>query len=200
LKDQTPLIAVLVVFPLLALAATLPYLVRQYRLRGSLGVGHLALAGAFSAYLVVIAFFVILPVHPVTANFCDVHGVPAYVSPLRIVDRIHNEMGTFHERPWESDSLRQLVLNVALFIPMGVFLRVLFARSIAVSVALAVAASLLIELTQLTGDWFIYPCAYRYFDTADLLANTLGAFIGAFAAARVQERLSSSRRSGPRPS
>jgi len=39
--------------------------------------------------------------------------------------------------------------------------------------------SALIECTQLTGDWFLYPCAYRIFDVDDLLANSLGALIGA---------------------
>jgi hypothetical protein len=42
--------------------------------------------------------------------------------------------------------------------------------------------SLLIEFTQLTGDWFLYPCAYRLFDVDDLAANTSGALLGGFAA------------------
>ena len=38
--------------------------------------------------------------------------------------------------------------------------------------------SLLFELTQLTGLWFIYPRSYRTFDVDDLLANTLGGLLG----------------------
>ena len=35
-----------------------------------------------------------------------------------------------------------------------------------------------IELTQLTGLWGIYPCAYRQFNVDDLLLNTLGVMAG----------------------
>ncbi len=38
--------------------------------------------------------------------------------------------------------------------------------------------SLLIETTQLTGIWGIYPCAYRLFDVDDLITNTLGGILG----------------------
>src|SRR5699024_783337 len=49
-------------------------------------------------------------------------------------------------------------------------------------VAAGFGVSLAIELTQLTGNWFTYPCAYRLFDTDDLIANTVGAAIGVVAA------------------
>ncbi len=39
--------------------------------------------------------------------------------------------------------------------------------------------SLACELTQLTGIWGIYPCAYRAFNVDDLLLNTLGCVSGA---------------------
>jgi uncharacterized RDD family membrane protein YckC len=38
--------------------------------------------------------------------------------------------------------------------------------------------SLFFELTQLTGVWFIYPCAYRLFSVDDLILNTVGAALG----------------------
>lgn len=43
--------------------------------------------------------------------------------------------------------------------------------------------SLGVELTQLTGLWGLYPCAYRQFDVDDLILNTAGV-VGGFAAAR----------------
>lgn len=42
-----------------------------------------------------------------------------------------------------------------------------------------------IELTQYTGIWGLYRCAYRYFDIGDLIANPAGALIGSIAAAVV---------------
>lgn len=35
-----------------------------------------------------------------------------------------------------------------------------------------------VELTQLTGTWGIYPCAYRQFNIDDLLMNALGVMSG----------------------
>ena len=37
-----------------------------------------------------------------------------------------------------------------------------------------------VELTQLTGFWGLYPCAYRQFDVDDLLMNFTGVCGGAF--------------------
>lgn len=39
--------------------------------------------------------------------------------------------------------------------------------------------TLSIELTQLTGIWGLYPCAYRQFNVDDLLLNLLGVLAGA---------------------
>ena len=62
------------------------------------------------------------------------------------------------------------------------FVRHLLNRGFLATVAIGAGVSFLIELTQLTGDWGLYPCAYRYFSTADLITNTIGAGIGAFCA------------------
>lgn len=63
--------------------------------------------------------------------------------------------------------------------------------------ALAFAAGLSfgIEITQLTGLWGIYPCAYRLFDVDDLILNISGAMAG-YALARGIGRL---RRDGLSP-
>ncbi|WP_420709587.1 VanZ family protein, partial [Streptomyces sp. FxanaA7] len=82
----------------------------------------------------------------------------------------------------QNPALTQVLLNVALFIPLGMFVRYMFGRSLPVTVAIGLGVSLLIETTQLTGDWFIYPCPYRLFDVDDLIANGLGGVIGALAA------------------
>ena len=75
-----------------------------------------------------------------------------------------------------------MILNVALFVPLGMFARYMLRRGFLATVAIGFGASLLIELTQLTGNWGLYPCAYRFFTTSDLIANTTGAAIGALAA------------------
>ena len=70
------------------------------------------------------------------------------------------------------------MLNVLLFVPLGYFLRVILHRGVVVAAGAGFALSLLIELTQKTGDWHLYSCAYRLFDVDDLIVNTLGAVVG----------------------
>jgi uncharacterized RDD family membrane protein YckC len=45
-------------------------------------------------------------------------------------------------------------------------------------VPLAFGISLVLELSQITGLFGIYPCPYRYFDVDDLINNTAGATFG----------------------
>ncbi len=67
---------------------------------------------------------------------------------------------------------------MALFVPLGFLLWRLVPGGAWGALAVAVACSLSIEVTQGTGLWFIYDCAYRVFDVDDVLANTLGAALG----------------------
>lgn len=72
----------------------------------------------------------------------------------------------------------QVVLNVALFVPFGFGLRMLSELSGRSIVVIALACSLTIEISQGTGLWFIYDCAYRVMDADDVVANALGAATG----------------------
>ena len=70
----------------------------------------------------------------------------------------------------------------------SVLLRVRARRGVLVAGSVGLAVSLLIELTQYTGIWGLYPCAYRYFDVGDLIANPTGAVVGSILAALVVGR------------
>lgn len=72
----------------------------------------------------------------------------------------------------------QIYLNVLLFVPWGILARFLFKVNFRTALLSGFAASLFIELTQLTGVWGIYGCRYRTFDADDLLTNTLGVVFG----------------------
>ena len=67
-------------------------------------------------------------------------------------------------------------------------MRVLLGRGILTAVFVGFAVSLFIELTQFTGVWGIYPCAYRVFDVDDLVTNTLGALAGSLLSLAVPRR------------
>jgi glycopeptide antibiotics resistance protein len=72
----------------------------------------------------------------------------------------------------------QVLLNTALFVPLGMILRGVLRLDATASVATGMLLSALIELTQYTGAFGIYPCGVRIADVEDLLANTLGALVG----------------------
>lgn len=78
-----------------------------------------------------------------------------------------------------SSQFLQIICNVLLFVPLGFLARAVFKRSLLTATLLAAGLSLAIELTQLTGIWGMYDCAYRIFDVDDLITNTAGGLLGA---------------------
>ncbi|WP_084106417.1 VanZ family protein [Demequina sp. NBRC 110056] len=82
----------------------------------------------------------------------------------------------------------QVVLNVALFMPFGFFALLASQWSWARVTLASAAMSLLIEVTQGTGVYGLYPCPYRLFDTSDLIVNTAGGALGAALAALAMRR------------
>ncbi|WP_327745776.1 VanZ family protein [Streptomyces europaeiscabiei] len=161
-----------------------PYIAVRYRRRGELGLGNLALAFAGPLYGLALFFYVFAPFPPVRPDFCAAIGVrrPQLIPFQFLHDMGKSVSGSGPMAMLNNPALTQVLLNVALFIPLGMFVRYMFGRSVPVTAAIGLGVSLLIETTQLTGDWFIYPCPYRLFDVDDLIANGLGGLIGALAA------------------
>jgi glycopeptide antibiotics resistance protein len=183
LSRLAPIYAAIAIFPLIAAGAALPYVAVQYRRHGTLGPGQLILAALFGLYLVGLAFAVILPLRPVSADFCQLFGVDPRLNPFSVVDRaIEVRRSGGVSAVLRDSNVQDVPLNVLLFIPLGMFVRHLLGRGFLATVAVGAGVSLLIELTQLTGNWGLYPCAYRFFSTADLVTNTVGAGIGALCA------------------
>ena len=78
-----------------------------------------------------------------------------------------------------SFTLWQVLFNIILFMPLGILAVRWLRGNIITGVLLGFAASLAIELTQYTGIWGLYTCAYRVADVDDLFTNTAGALLGA---------------------
>ena len=76
----------------------------------------------------------------------------------------------------------QVVFNVLLFLPWGIFARGFAGWAVVRSTVTAALASLLIEVTQYTGVFGLIGCSYRIGDVDDLITNTLGGLRGALAA------------------
>ncbi len=174
--------AVVAVFAGFALAIVLavPYLAASYRRRGEVGLWRVLLAFGFLVYAMSLWTYTLLPVPETTAGWCAEHAAShLQVRPFQFLADIRREQtGTGLRSFLRNPAVRQAVFNVALFVPLGMFLRHLFRRNFPTTVALGFVVSLFIETTQLTGVWFLFECPYRLADVDDLLTNTLGAAVG----------------------
>ncbi|MFT4280370.1 VanZ family protein [Microbacterium sp.] len=160
-----------------------PFVAVSYRRRGGLGFWRFAGWAAFLVYFFAIWTYTLLPLPDPDAIRC----VGAITDPMSVVRDLQAAFAG-PGNPLRSPELLQLVFNVLLFLPLGFFVRVLFGRGFVVAVLIGFAVSLLVETTQLTGVWGIYPCAYRFFDVGDLMTNTTGALIGAVLSLVVPKR------------
>ncbi|GHF11675.1 VanZ family protein [Amycolatopsis deserti] len=79
-------------------------------------------------------------------------------------------------------AFEQMTLNVLLFVPLGLFARLLWKRGFTGAVLLGFGISLAVEITQLTANFGTAPFQYRIFDVDDLITNTTGAALGWIAA------------------
>lgn len=156
-----------------------PYVALQYRRRGRFGAGRAVLAAGFVIYLLGLAGFVLLPLPADITALCAHGGVRAQLRPLYALDDIARGRTGDGLVSWlRSPPLVPLLFNVTLFVPLGMFVRHLFGRGRLVTLVIGLAVSLLVECTQLTGVWFLFPCAYRQFNVDDLIANTVGTGLG----------------------
>ncbi|MFS0865875.1 VanZ family protein [Microbacterium sp. 179-B 1A2 NHS] len=154
----------------------IPFVAISYRRRGRLSFGRIAMWAAFLVYFWAIWTYTLLPLPEPGTLQC----VGTNLNPFEFIDDIRGAIA----RPgntFTDFAILQLALNVLLFLPLGFFLRVLGGRGILTALLIGLGLSALVETTQLTGVWGLYPCAYRVFDVDDMLTNTLGAVIGSLA-------------------
>lgn len=172
-----PAVTALIFGTVIAIALFVPFVAIQYRRRGSLGFGPVVLSFGVLVYALALVAYTLLPLPVITDGFCALHAAGVQLQPGMFVSDIIRESS--HTALLRNPALLQVIFNVALFIPLGMFVRYLYHRGIIVTTVIGFAVSAIIETTQLTGVWFAFPCAYRLFDVDDLLANTLGALAGA---------------------
>lgn len=166
----------------LALALAVPYVAVQYRRRGTVRGGPTLLALAVLIYALAVLSYTLLPLPTPGPGFCANGGAGVQLRLGQLVTDITAGGLGGPSTLLRNGALRGVVFNVVLFVPLGMFLRHLTHRGVALTTLSGLGVSLLVETTQLTGDWFAYPCAYRVFDVDDLLANTVGALLGALMA------------------
>lgn len=160
-----------------ALVLFIPVAAYEYRRDGRLGAGDLATLMLGAVYGLSLWTYTLLPL----PDRGDFRCRPAQTDPLGTVGTMG--LPDAGVRVFLRDPVvQQVLLNVLLFVPLGVFVGLVLRRGVLVAMLVGLALSLAIETTQRTGVWGFYGCAYRTFDVDDLLVNTLGAAVGALVA------------------
>lgn len=178
-----PIKTALSVFPLLAVFLTFPYLFYQYRKYGAVPFLRSAVLYSFVFYLLSAYFLVILPL-PSQQEIANCTGPAAQWVPFQFISNFFKETTLVLKNPatWlpalKQNCVLQVVFNLLLFLPFGVYLRYYFHCGWKKILLFSFLLSLFFELTQLTGLYGIYPRSYRLFDVDDLLLNTCGGLFG----------------------
>ena len=161
--------AALVLWPVLSFMLTLPILAYLYHRDGRLRFGTFVGAYLTVLYICGLGCFTLYPLPHGDAGLGITYGVAPNFNPMNFLNDI------------AKDGLKavfQLAFNVVFFMPLGFIAGRLLRLRFLPSVLLGMATSLLIEVSQLTGLFGIYPYAYRCCDVDDVITNTLGAALG----------------------
>lgn len=161
------------------LACFLPGLLWQFRRYGGFSFPRMLGLAAICLYGTALFAYTFLPLPEISEDWCRANAAHFNPQPFQFIGDIRRETaGLSALQAAKSFAVLQVAFNVLLFVPLGVIVRRYFHRSAAVTVLIGFLVSLLIELTQLTGLWGIYPCAFRVADVDDLMVNTLGTALG----------------------
>ncbi|NKQ58528.1 VanZ family protein [Amycolatopsis sp. K13G38] len=184
------------VFLALWAVVLVPQLVLHTVRYGRIVVPKVAATGALLCYFCLALAVVLLPLPgPNTRPLSQ--GIQ--LVPFQWIDDVRRELGGASPvHAFTTPAFEQMALNVLLFVPLGMFARLLWKRGFAGTVLLGFACSLLIEMTQLTANWGTAPLQYRIFDVDDLGTNTTGAALGWIAGALLLT-LRASARTGSEP-
>lgn len=171
-------------FPVVALIITLPYLIYNYRRRGSVWSLRVLIIYSFILYLLCCFFLVIWPL-PDRDYVVNLTTPTMQLTPFTFISEIVRDGQQVAGSAIEvvkgvllSQSFYQVAFNLIMFIPFGIYLKYYFDCSFLKTLLLSFALSLLFELTQLSGLYFLYPRGYRLFDVDDLIINSLGGAVG----------------------
>ncbi|MCT1431802.1 VanZ family protein [Brachybacterium muris] len=165
------------------LAILVPLLIVQYWRYGRLSATRLLGTAAVSVYLCSLIAFTLFPL-PTVAEACGLRTGPLLQAiPFGFVADIAEEAAkTSLPGALTGFVTLQVVLKVVLFVPFGILARGMTHRGVAFTTAAGFGLSLLVEATQYSGVWGLYPCGFRVADVDDLMTNTAGALIGALLA------------------
>ncbi|MGP4917101.1 VanZ family protein [Brachybacterium tyrofermentans] len=161
-----------------------PALLLQRRRFGRVRPNRLAGVAVICVYTMSLAGLTVAPAYEIAATCRNRAGGKLHPYPFSWVTDILqlHDSGVGILGLALSFPVLQLLSNIVLFIPLGMVLRGVFRLDATTSLAIGVMLSALIEATQYTGAWGLYPCGVRIADIDDVFANSLGALLGALIA------------------
>ena len=171
------------IFPIIACFITMPYAIWMYRKYGSINFTKALIVYSFILYLECCFFLVNLPlpeIGSVHTRYIDMINLQPFKfildfikdNPLKI-----SEQATYL-RAIKHGTFYVPAFNILMLVPFGIYLRYYFKCSLKKTIALTALLSLIFELIQLSGLFFIYNGPYRLCDIDDIIQNTLGGIIG----------------------
>lgn len=175
---------------ILSFVLFIPWLIYTYRKYGYLSMSKTIIMFSFIFYFLSALCLVLLP-FPFTRDTCSLQSADTVHTNLRLfqfVEDILKDSGVVITNPstWlamtKQQAFFQAFFNFLLLMPFGVYLRYFlkerrcWKRAFLISFLL----TLFYEVTQRTGIYGIFNCAYRIFDVDDLLLNSVGALLGFF--------------------
>lgn len=171
-----------IVFPIVSLIFTIPFILHNYHKYGSINPFRVLIIYSFILYMITIYFLVILPLpnkNEVVPKANMVRLVPfSFINDfLRETSLEIGNPNTYLKALMEP-CFYTVAFNLLMTIPFGMYLRYYFKCNLKKTILFSFLLSLFFEVTQVSGLYFIYPYAYRVFDIDDLFINTLGGILG----------------------
>lgn len=180
-----PIKTALLLFPILALIITIPFIIKQYRSYGSILVLRAIIIYSFVFYLLCAYFLTMLPLPPIdevaSLNTPTMQLVPfASLQDFLSTTTFQIQYPSTYLSTLSDPNFYQIAFNFLLLVPLGIYLRYYFQYNWKRILLISFCVSLSFELIQLSGLFGIYPRPYRLFDVDDLIINTLSGGFGYF--------------------
>lgn len=173
----------IIIFPIIALLITIPYMIKQYHKFGAIPYLRSFIIYSFVLYLLIAWFMVILPLPKIEA-VSKMTGPWAQLIPFKGLKDIQasTNFNLFNISTYlstlKNPTVYTVLFNFVLTLPFGVYLRYYFKRKWWEVITMTFLLSFFFEVTQFSGLFGIYPRPYRLFDVDDLIVNTTGGLLG----------------------
>ena len=175
----------IIVFPIIALIFTFPYMLFQYHKYGSINKFRTLVIYSFIFYLLVAFFMTLLPLPDPATTIGSTWRQHLNLVPFKSIINYWKDISfnfTNIKLYLKSFDFWQIIFNIFLTIPFGIYLHYYFKKDLKHTFFYSLLLSLFFEITQITGIYGIYPGPYRFADIEDIITNTLGGVLGYFIA------------------